>query len=226
VRTVNTRMVVAYWLIGREIVQEEQGGKKRAGYGDALLEDLSRRLTERYGKGYSVTNLKNFRTFHLAYADRLPPIRQTSSDEFAGATAIRQALPHELADLRAPACKSPPQFAGQCMANPPLPEGPWGFAPELSWTHYCLLMRVENRSARSFYEIQAARERWSSRDLERQINSLLFERLLKSRNKKGVMALARKGSQPQKPVDILRGGPRNRRRWRCVRPAPRGLTIR
>jgi hypothetical protein len=71
VRTGNTRMVVAYWLIGREIVQEEQGGKKRAGYGDALLEDLSRRLTERYGRGYSVTNLKNFRAFHLTYADRL-----------------------------------------------------------------------------------------------------------------------------------------------------------
>jgi hypothetical protein len=82
VRTVNTRMVVAYWLIGREIVQEEQGGKRRASYGDALLEDLSRRLTERYGKGYSVTNLKNFRTFHQVYVDRLPAIRHSTSDEF------------------------------------------------------------------------------------------------------------------------------------------------
>jgi hypothetical protein len=56
-RTVNSRMVIAYWLIGREIAREEQGGKKRAGYGDALLEAPSRRLTQRYGRGYSVANL-------------------------------------------------------------------------------------------------------------------------------------------------------------------------
>jgi predicted nuclease of restriction endonuclease-like (RecB) superfamily len=165
VRTVNNRMVVAYWLIGREIVQEEQGGKPRAGYGDALLEDLSRRLTARYGTGYSVTNLKNFRTFHLVYADRVPAIRHEARDE--------------------------------------LPEAR-GFSSELSWTHYRLLMRVENQQARSFYEIEAVQGRWSTPDLERQINSLLFERLLKSRNRKGVLALARQGSQPRKPADILK----------------------
>ncbi len=61
VRTVNSHMVIAYWLIGREIVQEQQGGKKRAGYGDVLLEGLSEKLKKRYGRGYSVANLKNFR---------------------------------------------------------------------------------------------------------------------------------------------------------------------
>lgn len=181
VRTVNTRMVVAYWLIGREIVQEEQGGKKRAGYGDALLEDLSRRLTERYGKGYSVSNLRDFRQFHLCFMERLPSIH------------------HE------------PRVESMALPAGPIHHEPRGelqsgqnFSPDLSWTHYRLLMRVENVHARSFYEIEAIRGRWSTPELERQISSLLFERLLKSRNKKGVMALARKGSQPQKPVDILK----------------------
>jgi len=196
VRTVNTHMVVAYWLIGREIVQEEQGGQRRAGYGDTLLEDLSRRLTERYGKGYSTPNLRNFREFYHVYSNRISEIRH----------AVRGELPapanHEPNGLQS----TPGEFARHCLANSEqkLRKAASGFAPELSWTHYALLMRVENEPARSFYEIEAARERWSSRDLERQINSLLFERLLKSRNKKGVMALARKGSQPQRPVDILK----------------------
>lgn len=181
VHTVNTHMVVAYWLIGREIVQDEQGGRKRAAYGDALLEDLSRRLTKRYGKGYSVTNLKNFRTFHQVYADRLPPLRPSTRAGSGRGAAIRQTTSDEWArDMHR------------------------GFAPQLSWSHYSLLMRVENRHARSFYEIQAIRERWTVADLERQITTLLFERLIKSRSRKGVLALARKGSQPQRPVDLLK----------------------
>ena len=180
VRTVNTRMVVAYWLIGREIVQEDQGGQRRAGYGDALLDDLSRKLTARYGKGYSVTNLKNFRTFYQAYATR-SPIRHLSSDELASGTSVSR------------------------MSTDELPShGHAGFASQLSWTHYRQLMRVENVPARSFYEIQAIHERWTVATLERQINSLLFERMLKSRNRKGVLALARKGHTPQQPVDILK----------------------
>lgn len=196
VRTVNTRMVVAYWLIGREIVQEEQGGKRRAKYGDALLEDLSRRLTERYGKGYSVSSLKDFRQFHLVCADRIPEIRH----------AVRGELPRRMLQPSEPAKDSNGQFARQCLANSEQPALRilHGFAPELSWTHYRLLMRVENQYARAFYEHEAINGRWSSRDLERQINSLLFERLLKSRNKKGVLALACKGNQPRQPADILK----------------------
>jgi predicted nuclease of restriction endonuclease-like (RecB) superfamily len=186
VRTVNTRMVIAYWLIGREIVQEEQGGQRRAGYGDTLLEDLSKQLMERYGNGYSVTNLKNIRTFYQTYANRLPEIGHAVSDQLTSAapmpgnTGIRHAVRDELAlDLQV-------------------------FSHNLSWTHYRLLMRVENQYARAFYEQEAINGRWSSRDLERQINSLLFERMLKSRNKKGVMALAKKGNQPKQMADILK----------------------
>lgn len=81
VRTVNSQMVIAYWLIGREIVQEQQGGKKRAGYGDALLEDLSRRLTKPYGRGFSSSSLADFRRFHQVYAERLPEIFRTVRGE-------------------------------------------------------------------------------------------------------------------------------------------------
>ncbi len=74
-RTVNSAMVIAYWLIGREIVEEEQKGKRRAEYGKALIADLSRRLRERYGRGFSVPNVRNFRQFYLVYRQRVPKIR-------------------------------------------------------------------------------------------------------------------------------------------------------
>jgi len=71
VQAVNTNMVLAYWLIGREIVEEIQRGEERAEYGEQVLENLSVRLTDRYGKGFSVANLKNFRQFYQVYADRV-----------------------------------------------------------------------------------------------------------------------------------------------------------
>ena len=79
-----------------------------------------------------------------------------------------------------------------------------GFSLDLSWSHYRLLMRFANVHARAFYEVEAINARWTVAELESQINSLLFERLLKSRNKKGVMALAQEGNQPRDPVDILK----------------------
>ena len=90
VRAVNTRMVLAYWLIGREIVEELQGGKERAAYGQQVLDDLSRRLTERFGKGFSVTNLRSFRIFYTIYAERVSQIQQTLSAEFNEHAAGRE----------------------------------------------------------------------------------------------------------------------------------------
>jgi hypothetical protein len=128
VRTVNTSMVIAYWHIGCEIVQEDQGGKRRAGYGDTLLEDLSRRLAERYGRGYSVANLKNFRQFYLTYEGRLPQIRYSSSSESGDQEPERQE----------PGDDNKGQFARRRLANsrpdPSLLHG--GFAAQLSWSHY------------------------------------------------------------------------------------------
>ena len=79
-RTVNSAMVIAYWLIGREIVVEEQKGKKRAEHGKSLITDLSRRVTAKYGRGYSVTSLKYFRTFYLTYASRSLQIGRPMGD--------------------------------------------------------------------------------------------------------------------------------------------------
>jgi hypothetical protein len=70
VRAINSNMVVAYWLIGREIVQELQGGEERAEYGKKVIEELSNRLTERYGKGFSAQTLWNFRRFYQTFHDR------------------------------------------------------------------------------------------------------------------------------------------------------------
>jgi predicted nuclease of restriction endonuclease-like (RecB) superfamily len=75
---------------------------------------------------------------------------------------------------------------------------------ELSWTHYRLLLRVENPDARSFYENEAIAARWSTRELERQIHSLLFERLALSRDREGVLELAQKGHEIQQPIDLVK----------------------
>src|SRR3989338_3838068 len=74
VRSVNSNMTLAYWYIGQEIVHELQGGEERAEYGKRILEDLSERLTKKYGEGFSITSLKYFRTFYITYADRNPEI--------------------------------------------------------------------------------------------------------------------------------------------------------
>ncbi|MEW6220904.1 MAG: PDDEXK nuclease domain-containing protein [Thermodesulfobacteriota bacterium] len=75
---------------------------------------------------------------------------------------------------------------------------------ELAWTHYRLLLRVDKPEARAFYEAEAVNARWSTRELERQIHSLLFERLALSRDKEGVVALAQKGHEIQEPADLVK----------------------
>ena len=75
---------------------------------------------------------------------------------------------------------------------------------ELSWTHYRILLRVEKPEARAFYETEAVNSRWSTRELERQVHSLLFERLALSRDREGVLALAAKGHEIQQPSDLIK----------------------
>jgi predicted nuclease of restriction endonuclease-like (RecB) superfamily len=149
-QAVNNAMVEAYWEVGRVIVEDEQVGKWRAGYGKRVLEGLAHRLSVEFGKGFDQSNLRNMRAFFLNY-----PIRD----------ALRR---------------------------------------ELSWTHYRLLVRVDKSDARAFYEAEAVNARWSTRELERQINSLLFERLALSRDKAGVMALAQKGHEISQPSDLVK----------------------
>ncbi len=180
VRTVNTNMVSAYWLIGWRIVEAEQGGRARAGYGDRLMETLSTRLTERYGRGHSVANLKNFREFYLAYPNRLGEIRYPAGSELA-----LSAQPHT---NRYPAGS----------------ESGAGFHPNLGWSHYRALMRVGKPEARDSYEKEAATTGWSKRELERQIGSLYYERLLMSREKRQMLAKNRNTAPVAHPLEVIK----------------------
>ncbi|MBF0121238.1 MAG: DUF1016 family protein [Desulfobacterales bacterium] len=100
VRAVNQPMVIAYWLIGREIVQELQGGADRADYGKQIIENLSKQLTKKYGQGFSVTNLKYFRTFYLIYSDRVSSKSHPSGDEFIQGFSSRLSWSHYRALMR------------------------------------------------------------------------------------------------------------------------------
>jgi predicted nuclease of restriction endonuclease-like (RecB) superfamily len=166
-QSVNAAMVAAYWHIGREIVEEEQRGGRRAGYGERLIFHLSAQLSGEFGQGFSTRNLEFIRQFFQAFADRHPTIPYTACTESASA-----------------------------------PEG--AFLPELSWSHYRVLMREGRLEVRSFYEVECAKARWSVRELERQMGSFLYERLARSRDKAGVLALAQKGHDVATPADLIK----------------------
>ena len=184
VRAVNSNMVIAYWLIGREIVQALQGGEDRAAYGRELLVELSGALTKRYGRGFSVSNLRYFRLFYQTYANRQPQIHHEARDELV---AVDVSV--VLADLVSALDATDQQR---------------GFSARLSWTHYRTLCSVENRAERLFYEQEAQRSQWSQPELQRQIFSHLFLRLVKSTDKAGVLQLAQEGQVLERPMDVIK----------------------
>jgi predicted nuclease of restriction endonuclease-like (RecB) superfamily len=179
IQKVNRQTVLAYWLIGKEISLELQAGKKRAKYGTQLLKNLSEKLKEQYGKGFSTTNLKLFRAFYKTYHDRLSEIGHPQGDE-----SEQKVIGYPMDDQSEPGI---------------------GFHPNLSWSHYRALMRVDKTAARQFYEEEAVAGGWSKRQLERQIQSLFYERLLASKDKKRMLLEARNkiSSKPQ-PMDVLK----------------------
>lgn len=181
-RTVNTTQVLSNWLIGREIIEAEQQGKNRAGYGESLLKNLAQQLKQDFGRGYSYSNLKYFRQFYLTFPQLL------TTEEISHAVRDQSLVSSQLADLTTTKASWQP---GQLH-------------PNLSWTHYRTLMRVDQTTARDFYEIETLKNNWSARELERQINSLLFERLAKSLDKEGLIQLATQGQIIQKPTDIFK----------------------
>jgi hypothetical protein len=145
-RAVNTVLVATYWELGRRIIEFEQGGKERAGYGAQLIERLSRDLTEKFGKGFSRQNLQYMRQLYTVY----PPgqIRQTVSGDF-------------------PASMCQTVSGESCLSLNILAE-----ALPLSWSHYVLLIsRSRSDEARQFYHAEALRGGWSVRQLQRQIDS-------------------------------------------------------
>lgn len=182
-RTVNTTQVVANWLIGREIVEEEQAGKRRADYGAKLLADLSERLGRDYGRGYSVDNLESFRQFYLEYPQLISEtVPRNLAVPVISETLSRKSIGTNGADAWQPGILN----------------------PNLSWSHYRALLRIARKAARDFYEIEAGRHAWSVRELSRQVGSLLFDRLAKSRDKTGLMRLAVHGHEIARPLDMLK----------------------
>lgn len=180
VRTTRSAMVHAYWLIGRDIVEVEQHGAERATYGDELLDRLGEQLSTRFGRGFSARTLRRMRQFYLVYPQG-SAVLADGADEDAAPPEIRSAL----------RTKSPEG-------------GPRPFPSSLGWTHYRILIRLEDDGARAFYEIEAAREAWSTRELERQIGAHLYARLAKSRDPEAVRRLAREGQRVEQLADVLK----------------------
>jgi len=211
-RTVNTTQVVANWLIGREIVEEEQKGRQRAAYGEQLLMGLANRLRIDFGPGYSLPQLKNLRAFYLSYPRLMDPQKGYAVRSFLDSAgkghAVRSLSSLEMSE--SPRRKSGSTGSRHTLRGElPEPEiaqtwEPGRLSANLSWTHYRTLLRVDSPDARAFYEIEAIKNNWSARELERQINSLLFERLAKSRDKAGLMKLATKGQEIAAPVDVFK----------------------
>ncbi len=147
---VNFTMVQAYWQIGRIIVEHEQEGNLRSGYGKSVLQELSNRLTKEFGKGFSVRTLQQMKKFYVM---------------FPNTNALRS---------------------------------------QLTWTHYRLLLSVENEQARQWYMNEAVASAWSSRQLERQISTLYYERLLASREKEPLKAEADELMAPLETEEFIK----------------------
>lgn len=183
VRTVNAFMTATYWEIGRRIVEFEQRGEKRAGYGEELLERLADDMTARFGRGFSRFNLGRFRAFFLAIPTK--QIRATPS--------LESAQPTKRATLSLESGPSvvPPASAKQALEVGSMVEGrssgsdlsELARAFPLPWSHYVLLTgRSRSPEAFAFYHAEALRGGWSVRQLQRQMNSQFYERTALSRN--------------------------------------------
>ena len=180
---VNTIQVMTNFEIGRLIVEHEQSGKERAEYGKHLLNDLSKDLASEFGRGFSHTNLKLMRQFYLMNRDQIagstsiPPITQQKS----------QTLSDQLTDF-----------------NKILMTQSSSIPFTLSWSHYVFLISINDDDERNFYEIEAAQNDWSLRELKRQFGSGFYERLALSRDKEKAKALSTEGQLIERPGDMLK----------------------
>jgi predicted nuclease of restriction endonuclease-like (RecB) superfamily len=216
-RAVNAAMTATYWEIGRRIVEFEQGGQERAAYGEGLIRRLADDLTQRFGRGFSATNLKQFKKFYLVYrpvtkgqtptdlslSSDPPQIGQTPSDLSVGGAAggisqtpSAQSPPPEI--LQTPSGKSSEATGAGILQT--LSEQSDLTLPSLAkrfplpWSHDVRLIKVQKPEARRFYEAEALRGGWTIRQLDRQVSTLFYERTLASRNK---AAMLKKGQVPR-----------------------------
>ena len=181
-KAVNTAMVYTYYGVGQYIVEFEQNGNYRATYGKEILNRLSVKLTDKFGKGWSVETLTKCRKFYNIYAISSAP--QTKSGKIQKSSAV-QTKSQKGQKFSAPQTKSVPEFS-------------------LSWNHYQILMRIENPDERHFYEIESKRQNWGYRWLQRQYASSLYERIALSQDKDKVLSMAEKGQIIEQPSDIIK----------------------
>ena len=180
---IDTFQVLTNFEIGRRIVEHEQKGQMRATYGQEMLKALSIRLSEEFGRGFSVTNLQLMRKF---YTENKARIQQQPAVELA-----------PMAVLPTSARSAPVTIQQQPTAKSSNPL-------TLSWTHYVELLSIKKPDERSFYEVEATNEGWSVPELRRQKAACLYERLALSRDKAGIKRLARKGHILTKPEDLFK----------------------
>ncbi len=178
--TVNLAEVYTKYYVGRYIIEGEQEGAYRATYGKKVLKQVSERLYQQFGKGWSVETLTNCRRFYSVYS--APQISSTTLTK--SVTATTKNFVNSVYEIKE-AENNPHKFV-------------------LSWSHYLVLMRIEDENARSFYEIECARENWTVRWLQRQVNSSLYERIALSKDKDEILRLAHEGQTVSKPTDIIK----------------------
>lgn len=180
----NVALVHTYYEIGKMIIENEQGGKERADYGKTLLKDLSAKLKERFGQGWSVENLTLMRKFYRVYgASEIADKPSTKSDSLEIVNTVYD-FQTSMSDTWTKTTSSP-RF-------------------RLSWSHYLVLMRIADPDERNFYEKEAAEGQWSLRQMSRQIGSQLYERSLKHKGKVGVTELMRKAPRPEVAEEPLK----------------------
>ena len=208
-------MTATYWEIGRQIVEGEQKGTDRAEYSKGLMEQLAHDLTERFGRGFGISNLRYMRQFYLSWP--IAAIHQTASGEFVTPCDTKTCdMPGEIAQTPSAQFPSSEESAnGRIRQTPsgesasPCPETTYvpqneilqtqssksSFLPRfpLPWSHYVKLLASGDIEARSFYETEALRGGWTGPQLKRQIETKFYERTLLSRNK---AAMLRKGEKP------------------------------
>jgi predicted nuclease of restriction endonuclease-like (RecB) superfamily len=164
------------------IVVEQQKGEVRAGYGKATLKNLSEKLIGEFGRGYSRTNLEYMRKFYLTYQAVVEEKSQTPS----GISVVTDA--HHLFD------------SARLRAISQTLSGNW----PLSWSHYLFLMGISNLEERRFYELEADTSNWSLRELRRQFDTSLYERLALSKDRHGVKQIADKGQLVERHADLIK----------------------
>jgi predicted nuclease of restriction endonuclease-like (RecB) superfamily len=193
-RNVNALMTASYWEIGRRIIEAEQKGKRRAGYGEQLIERLSSDLTQQFGRGFSARNLEQMRQFFVTW-----PIPQTLSAESQKAIPSSDSKKTQTVSVRL----STAPITATTLRKVSIPELAQVFV--LPWSAYVRLLSVKDVHARQFYETETLRGGWSVRQLDRQIASQFYERTALSKNKatmltKGAAAKAEDFVTPDEAV--------------------------